>query len=202
MSHATASTVGTVVRRFLLGHGPLKRTSDRLHALSRVFVLASVVAAVSVAVVIGTALSASLHATAARQAAERHPQVATLLANAHSVDPATANGPADGQVLAPAVWAAPDGHVRTGRVPAPAGASAGSRVHIWVDRDGSVTARPLPSSDITVEVGVAAGMTALAMVSAATVLHLLAVSLIDSSRDRRWAAEWASIEPLWAGRID
>jgi hypothetical protein len=34
------------------------------------------------------------------------------------------------------------------------------------------------------------------------VLHLLAVSLIDSSRDRRWAAEWASIEPLWAGRID
>lgn len=190
----------SLVRRFLLGHGPLKRRSDRLQALSRLLLLAAVVATVPVAVATGTTLAASLHTTADRQAADRHQQVATLLADAPAVDQATAEAPADGQVLALATWAAPDGHARTGRVTAPAGSHAGSTVRIWIDRGGSVVAEPLPDSDITAEAATAGSLVAVTLPMVAALLHVFAVWLIDRSRDRRWAAEWASIEPLWAGR--
>jgi hypothetical protein len=47
---------------------------------------------------------------------------------------------------------------------------------------------------------VAGSLIALSLPSAAVVLYLFAVWGIDAARDRRWAAEWATIEPLWAGR--
>jgi hypothetical protein len=43
-------------------------------------------------------------------------------------------------------------------------------------------------------------MVALCLPSIVAILHLIAVRAIDAVRDRRWTAEWASVEPLWAGR--
>jgi hypothetical protein len=192
--------VRALVRGFLLGRGPLKRTTDRLHVLCRVLLIASVVAAVPLAVALGAGMSASLHATAARQAAERHMETATLLADAPSADPATADGPGDGMVPALAAWPGPGGHLRHGRVLAPAGASMGTAVRIWVDTRGQVTTRPLPASDVTAQVVVAGSLIALSLPSGVAVLYLFAVWMIDAARDRRWEAEWATIEPLWAGR--
>jgi hypothetical protein len=189
-----------LLRRFLLGHGPLKRTSDRLHALSRVILLASMVGAVPIAVAIGAAQSAALHETAARQAAERHLTTATLLADAPATGRNTAEGPADGQVLALATWAGRDGSRHRGQLWAPAGAPIGTAVRVWIDACGEVTSRPLPSADITAEVVVFASFIALSLPSGVAILHFFAVWAIDVARDRRWAAEWASVEPQWAGR--
>jgi len=189
-----------LLRRFLLGHGPLKRTSDRLQALSRVLLLASMIAAVPMAVAIGCAESTSLHETAARQAADRHLATATLLTDAPASDQNTAEGPADGKVLTLATWASRDGSRHRGHVPAPAGAPVGTAVRVWIDTHGAVTSHPLPASDITAEVVVLGSLIALSLPSTAAVLHLFAVCALDSARDRRWTAEWASVEPLWAGR--
>jgi hypothetical protein len=190
----------SLLRRFLLGHGPLKRTSDRLHALSRLFLLASATATLPAAVATGTAMATALHATADHQATERHQQSAILLADAPKVDQATAEAPADGRVLALATWAAPDRQLRKGHVLVPAGAPTGRVVRIWVDRAGTTTDPPLAGSDVTAEAVVAATLIGLTLPTGAAVIHVLAVRLIDRSRDRRWTAEWASIEPLWAGR--
>jgi hypothetical protein len=190
----------SLMRMFLLGSGPLKRSTDRLHVLCRVLLVLSAVAAVPIAIAVGSTMSASLHATAARQAAERHQATATLLADAPSIDQATTDAPADGQVLTSATWPGTGGHLRRGQVLAPAGAHMGTAVPVWVDSHGNVTARPLATSDITAQVVVAGSLIALSLPSAAVVLYLFAVWGIDAARDRRWAAEWATIEPLWAGR--
>jgi hypothetical protein len=190
----------TLLRRFLLGHGPLKRASDRLHALCRVVLLASCLAAVPVPVAVVSSLSAALHRTAALQAAQRQLATATLLADAPATDRNTVQGPADGQVLTLATWPARDGSLHRGQVLVPAGAPVGSAVRVWVDARGDVTSRPLPASDITSQVMVAGGMVALCLPSIVAILHLIAVRAIDAVRDRRWTAEWASVEPLWAGR--
>ena len=189
-----------LLRRFLLGHGPLKRTSDRLQAFSRLIMLASMIGAVPIAVAIGAAQSAALHATAARQAAERHLATATLLADAPATDRNTAEEPADGKVLTLATWASRDGSRHRGHVPAPAGAPVGTAVRVWIDTHGAVTSRPLPASDITAEVVVFASLIALSLPSGVAILHFFAVWAIESARDRRWTAEWASVEPVWAGR--
>jgi hypothetical protein len=150
-----------LLRRFLLGHGPLKRTSDRLHALSRLFLLAATVATVPAAVATGTTMATSLHATADSQAMARHQESAILLADAPTADQATA------------------------------GAPMGRAVPIWVDDAGNVTDPLLAASDVTAEAVVAATLIGVTLPMGATVLHLFAVRLIDFSRDRRWAAEWA-----------
>ena len=61
------------VRRFTLGSGPLKRTSDRLQALSRLVLLLAVLAVVPLAGLVGTAVSGHLHEVAASVAKERMP---------------------------------------------------------------------------------------------------------------------------------
>src|SRR5947207_1611967 len=42
----------------------------------------------------------------------------------------------------PAQWPGPDGLLRTGRVFAPAGAAAGSRVKVWINQAGEVVSPP------------------------------------------------------------
>ena len=103
-------------------------------------------------------------------------------------------------MLTLATWPARDGSLHRGQVLAPAGAPVGSAVRVWVDARGDVTSRPLPASGITSQVMVAGGMVALCLPSIVAILHLIAVRAIDAVRDRRWTAEWAAVEPLWAGR--
>jgi hypothetical protein len=183
-------------RWLLLGGGPLRRTTDRLHALSRIVVLAALLAAVPVGIVVGLALTSALHRTADAEAAARSARTATLLSDA-----GVATSPEDGDVLASAEWAGLHGRAVTGQVLAPGGAAAGSTVTVWLDRAGRITSPPLADRDIAAE-GITAGVVAgLGLPVVAGLAHLLAVSLLDRARLRRWGAEWLTVEPLWAGRI-
>lgn len=183
------------VRRLLLGAGPLKRTTDRLHALSRVVLLVAVLAAVPVGAAVGAAVSGALHATAHAQSVVRAARTATLLADA----PGTSS-PDGGGVLAPARWSGPHGRPMTGEVIAPSGDPAGSAVTVWVDRAGRITTEPLREGDIAVQASTAGVVAALALPVVVLLLHLGVVHLLDRTRLRQWSSEWESVEPLWAGR--
>jgi hypothetical protein len=182
------------VRRFTLGSGPLKRTSDRLQVLSRLLLLLTVLAVVPLAAVVGTTVSGHLHQVARQQHAERASVPATLLFDA---------GPsADGRpVPTAAVWAGADGVPRTGRVPAAGSARAGTVVRVWVDRTGALTTAPLSDGDVAADAIAAVVLgpgSALAVVALA---HVVLVTALDRRRARRWAEGWAAVEPLWrAGR--
>lgn len=183
------------IRRLLLGSGPLKRTSDRLHALSRLVVLAALLAAAPVGLAVGGTVAGLLHGVAQTQAAERTERTATLL------DDAPVASSADGgDVLARGQWQGPHGQPMTGLVLAPAGNSTGSTVPVWIDRAGRLISEPMRGSDIAVQSFTAGTVAALALLSIVLLLHLLAVHLLDRARLRRWTAEWSSVEPLWAGR--
>lgn len=184
-----------LIRRLLLGAGPLKRTTDRLHALSRVVVLIAVLAAVPVGIVVAGTVSGMLHQTAQAQTAARTERTATLL-----TDAPVASGADGGDVLARAQWRGPQGQAMTGRVLAASGAPAGSSVPVWIDRSGQITSPPMNGGDIAVQSFTAGTVAALGLPCLVLLLHLLAVQLLDRVRLRRWTAEWATVEPLWAGR--
>jgi hypothetical protein len=60
----------------------------------------------------------------------------------------------------PAEWRSPDGLLRTGRVFAPAGAKAGSRVKAWINQAGDVVAPPMQQAEIANRVELAQGLAA------------------------------------------
>jgi hypothetical protein len=181
------------LRRFTLGSGPLKRTSDRLQFLSRLVLLLAVLVVVPLSAVVGSSVSGHLHAVARQQAAVRTSVPATLLFDAATGDRAT--------TPTTAAWAGADGVPRTGAVPAPAGARAGSVVRVWVDTAGTLTTAPLGDGDIaadTIAAVVLGPGSALALLGLA---HVVLVTVLDRRRARRWAEGWAAVEPLWtAGR--
>jgi hypothetical protein len=180
-------------RRFRLGSGPLKRTSDRLQFLSRLVLLLTALAVVPLAGLVASREAGHLHEVARQQQATRASVPATLLFDA----------PAGSDATPPtaAVWAGADGVPRTGTVPAPAGARAGAVVRVWVGPSGALTTAPLGDGDIaadTVAAVVLGPGSALALVALA---HVVLVIVLDRRRARRWAEGWAAVEPLWrAGR--
>ena len=192
------SPPGRGIRRFTLGSGPLKRTSDRLEFLSRVLLTAVLLATVAIALAVATATYSGGRAEVAQEAAERQRVSARLLEDA--VAPVgSGNGVDVGR--APATWTAPSGAERSGPVPARLGAEAGSTVLVWVDRAGARTTRPLSTGDV---VGRALGAAVLTYAGIAVVAiggHLVVHRLLDRSRYRRWADEWALVGPDWTGRV-
>jgi len=192
------SPPGRGIRRFTLGSGPLKRTSDRLEFLSRVLLTAVLLATVAIALAVATATYSGGRAEVAQEAAERQRVSARLLEDA--VAPVgSGNGVDVGR--APAIWTAPSGAERSGPVPARLDAEAGSTVLVWVDRAGARTTRPLSTGDV---VGRALGAAVLTYAGIAVVAiggHLVVHRLLDRSRYRRWADEWALVGPDWTGRV-
>jgi hypothetical protein len=192
-------TTGQAIRRFTLGSGPLKRTSDRLELLARVVLTSVLLSAVAIALAVATASYTQGRSEVATQAAERRQVVAELLEDAVAEKGGAEGASPAGR--ATAVWTAPSGVERTAAISVPARARAGSTLTIWVDRDGHRTTRPLSNGDV---VGLSAG-TALLTYLVISIVAIGAYRLfrrqLDRSRSRRWAAEWAEVEPVWTGKV-
>jgi hypothetical protein len=187
------------LRRFMLGSGPLKRTSDRLEVLARVLLVCSVLTAVPIALTVASEIHARAALEAVAQTASRHQADATLLEDA----PPTEGGAESGvpESRASAVWTGPDGVERKGHVVAPAGAKAGSTVTVWLDTQGDRRKQPLSGGDIVARSVGFAVLTLLAMSGLALVAHLSFRTALNRSRLRRWAREWATVEPAWTHRV-
>jgi hypothetical protein len=99
----------------------------------------------------------------------------------------------------PARWTAPDGAARTGKIYAPAGAKAGSRVLVWVDGSGRLTDVPLRPGDVAEETALAALLTTVAVAAVLGVAGLVARWVLDRRRLAAWDARWKATGPQWTG---
>jgi hypothetical protein len=188
-----------VLRRFMSGSGPLKRASDRLEVLTRFLLVCSVLAAVPIALTVASETHAQAEQEAVAQASSRHQADATLLEDAPWVGGGSEGGVAEAG--ANASWTGPDGVEQTGEVVAPAGTKAGSTVSVWLDAQGKRTSQPLTGGDAMARsVGIAV-LTFLGLSGLALGVQLSFRIALNRGRIRRWAREWAAVEPGWTHRV-
>ncbi|CCH88203.1 conserved exported protein of unknown function [Modestobacter italicus] len=173
----------------------MARASDRIEQLARVLLVCALALTFPVTLLVASTTHARALAEGRAQSLERHQVDAVLVG-----EPVA--GPADAPRTprATAVWRGPSGAEHTGLVPVPDGTAAGATVPVWVDRAGDLTTRPLDEDGAA---GQAAGMavgTFLLVPALALGVHVVLRAALDRSRLRRWAADWAVVEPLWARR--
>jgi hypothetical protein len=191
-----ATPKGRRIRRIVLGARPLTRASDRLEVMARVVLLALLVTSLPLAFAVAVMTYSDTHLQAVEQAADRQPVNATLVADAPPlVDNGTENIVTTSR--ATAVWTTASGTKRKGAVRVRAGAVAGSTVRIWLDRAGQVTRSPLTDTDAVMRAIGHALVTVLLAAMGAFAAYGVALRTLDRSRARRWASEWAEVEPLW-----
>jgi hypothetical protein len=195
----TGTTARRVVRRFTLGAGPLKRGSDRLQCLARVLLVLTVLAALPVALAAATVAFTTAQAEASAQAAERHQTTAVLTDDATTARDSTND--ATPLYRAPVTWSGLSGERHDAVLRVPEAATSGSSITIWVDRDGKPTLRPMTAGDVSGQATVSGIVTFLGIITAAILLYEVFRSLLDRSRSRRWAADWAVTEPIWTGKV-
>jgi hypothetical protein len=189
------ATSSQVLRRFTLGSGPLKRTSDRLQFLARVLLACALVLALPVALTVATVTHSRVRSEATAQAVERH-QVRAMLQE-DAVEDSSDGGNALARSRAMAVWTGPPGMERTGLVGVPTGAEAGSTVSIWVDEHGDHVRPPLDDRDVVAQTVGTALLTYLCIALVVWAGYFGFRRALDRSRLRRWATDWAAVEPLW-----
>jgi hypothetical protein len=194
------------LRRFTLGSGPLKRRSDRLQVMGRVLLGLSIVLAPPCGVVAATATTANYEAVAAAQRAELLPTEAVLVEAAPTLTSlAGGSGDSGGStvpvVRARATWSAPDGALREGLVLVPPGTAAGAAVPVWTDRDGNLTRPPLDRAGIAGQAAAVGVLPLIGIPLAAWTLYVLLCHALDAHRERRWAQDWAAVEPEWKSRL-
>jgi hypothetical protein len=187
------------VQLFTLGSGPLKRTSDRVEFLARVVLTIVLVAAAPVALALATASSVQGRSEVLAQAADRHRVSARLLEDVSPIHDGSEGISQLGQVSA--VWTGPTGVEHTGEITAPLPAQAGSLRSIWIDRQGNRTTRPISNGDVAAR---STGIAIVVYLGTAYVVwggYRCLRGLLDLSRSRRWAAEWAVVGPQWTGKV-
>ena len=182
---------GRLWRGLWPGRNPLGRACDRVEAAFAAGLLgAFLIAAPLLALFAGQwAYGTSVRAQRAALAT-RHLVPATVLAGA----------PAQTIYCCATVrvrWTAPDGTRRTGWVPAPADAWAGSNVRVWVDRSGRRTGPPLTDSQVANRVILAAVAAPTALAIAFLGAGVLAHWVLDRRRLAAWEAEWRVTGPRW-----
>jgi hypothetical protein len=180
--------------RLLTGRNPLRRPVDRIEGVVLVALSAAFLAAVAIACIFGT------HTYQAQRAATAglRPATAVLLQDG----PAVRMGSV-GQ--AEARWFLPGGGEQSGVLttavaPDIAGATAGDRVPVWLNRSGQPAA---PPADQTVMIiyALTAGVVATAL---AGLTLLLVYALCRHALDRRrlvaWESAWNRTGPSWTNR--
>jgi hypothetical protein len=170
---------------------PLRRRCDRVEAailagLVAAFILGGSLAALAAG---RWAYDSALRTEHAGQAAE-HQVTAVLLTTAGAWSPATAQ----------ARWTAPEGIPRTGWVPAPAAAPAGTSVRVWVDAAGRPAEPPLRHFQVEGQAVMAAMAALFALAALLGGAGLLAHHVADRRRQAAWDAQWRATGPKWSRR--
>lgn len=174
---------------------PLRRRDDVLEAW--------VVLAVWAVVAVGGTLAGLVTAHAAdevfnRQRAERQPIRAVLL-NDVPQGASSAGGLSD-RAVAKVRWTAPDGSARTDTTLVDAGLKAGSRLVVWQDEQGALTAEPASPTEAAVEAGLLGVAAGLALAGIALGAGALLRWRFDRHRIDQWSKEWDVVGPQWSHR--
>jgi hypothetical protein len=171
---------------------PLRRRADVVEAW--------VVLAVWALVVVGGTVAGLLTARAAddvfaRQRLERQPVRAVLLVDV----PKTAYGlgTEDERMPGTVAWTAPDGSTRTGRTLVDTGTKAGTRVVVWLDRQGRATTKPPSAGAAAMEAGVLGTAAGCALAGAVIGAGAVARWRLEQRRLGLWDREWTTVGPRW-----
>jgi hypothetical protein len=199
MSRRDATRLARCARRLGFDRNPLRRRTDRVEAAVRLATLILLLVAVPI---LTLAVGRQADHLALRQAhAQRvadHQVTAVLLRQAPPTgvpDPYTSIQ----MTVVLARWRPPGEPARSGQVPAPAGAHAGSTVQIWIDASGAVTGPPPGPRVIAGDVCIAAITTCLVTVLLVLGSSALAQRALDRRRLRAWDVDWRVTGPLWTG---
>jgi hypothetical protein len=193
------SRLGRFTRGLGLTRNPLRRPSDRVEARVILLLLVATVLAGPV-LAWRTGVAAYRDGLATEQAEIGYTRVTgSLIAEAAtSVSDAAA---IPDTVLAEAVWTAPNGSVRTGRVPVRGGTPAGTTVTLWVDQHGWRVHPPRQHSQTMALAITLGGLVPLAMLGAVACVRRFLRRYLEGRRLAQWQYEWLLVEPRWSGRV-
>jgi hypothetical protein len=199
MSRDAGARLARCVRWLGFDRNPLRRRTDRIEAMVRLATLILLLVAVPIFTIAAgrQADHVALRHAHAQQAAD-HEVTAVLLQQAPPTgipDPYTSIQ----MTLVLARWQPPGQQDRSGPVPAPAGARAGSTVTVWVDASGAITSPPTDPRVIVGDVCMAAMVTCLVASLLVLGANALGRRALDRRRMRAWDAEWRATGPLWSG---
>ena len=184
-----------VIRGLWPDRNPLRRAHDRVEAVVVGVLVIAFLAGVPLAIFTAGRLAYNLGSrTAHAQQVSWHRVPAVLLTAA------TRSAHGSSRSNARARWAASDGTRRTGMVPAPAGARAGSTIMVWVDATGRVTARPMQRSQVWALVAEVTMLTFVLIGLMLLCVGRMARYILDRRRLAAWDADWRTTEPQWTGR--
>jgi hypothetical protein len=127
---------------------------------------------------------------------ERHPVPAVLVESTAGAA-LTGEGTAPEQVRAKVRWSASDGSTRTARALVDPGHRAGSKVVIWTDSQGQLTAEPPTEGAAAVEASLLGIGAALAFAGLTFAAGRLARWRLDLGRYEQWGREWDTVGPQW-----
>jgi hypothetical protein len=169
-------------RRF--DRNPLRRASDRAESAALIGLLAAFGAgAPVVAAVCGGFVHGIAERNMAVEQAARYQVTARVLS-------AAIPSPFDPVPEPSASWTAPNGRPVTGDVPVSIGTTVGTRVPIWVTRDGRLTSAPLDPSQVAEQADNAEVLAVIVYAAALGGLGLLGRRALDRRRMAAWDAEW------------
>jgi hypothetical protein len=199
MSRQEGTRRARCVRWLGFDRNPLRRRTDRIEAVIRLITLILLLVVVPiVTLAVGRqADHVALRHARALQATD-HEVTAVLLQQAPPTgipDPYTSIQ----MTLVLARWQPPGQPARSGPVPAPAGARAGSTLTVWVDAAGAVTSPPTDPRVIAGDVCIAGVVTCMAASLLVLGANALGRRALDRRRMRAWDAEWRATGPLWSG---
>ncbi|WP_369029777.1 MULTISPECIES: Rv1733c family protein [Streptomyces] len=132
----------------------------------------------------------------ARQRAERQSVRAVLLDDV--LVSTTAVGVTSDRRTTSVRWTAPDGSARTGRTLVDTGRKAGSRVTVWQDGQGRLTAAPRSSTEAAIESGFLGAAAAAGLAGLVFGAGAVARSQLDRRRVDGWGREWDQVGPEWS----
>jgi hypothetical protein len=178
----------------MTGRNALRRPVDRIEAAVLVALSAAFGAAVVLAGISGT------HTYLVQRAAMAglRPAAAVLLQDGPAAGPGRA-----GQ--AEARWSVPGSGARSGvlttvTAPGIAGAAAGARIPIWLNRLGQLAAPPAGQAIMVIYALVAGAITAVLAGLALLLAYALCRLALDRRRLAAWESAWAWTGPSWTIR--
>ena len=192
-----ATTMWTrTARRLGLDHNPLRRRWDLIDGW---LLPAAIVAFLVLGPLAGTVAGLWVHAenVAVQRVDKSWHQVSAVLLEPVPGPLFSGNGANSWLVWSPARWVA-GGHPRTGDVPAPAGASAGTAVTVWLNRAGKVQTPPLTAAGARNRILIAVMFALAGLTALLTVAAVAARWALDRKRIASWEAGWLSVGPQWS----
>ncbi|MGA5710487.1 hypothetical protein ACPCK8_29145 [Streptomyces cellulosae] len=171
-------------------NNPLRRRDDIVEAWLVLTVGALIAVGGTVA---GLVTAHAADEVFARQRAERYSVRAVLLTDV----PRSKAGLTSDKISARVRWTELDGSVHTDKTLVDTGRKAGSRIVVWTDGLGEITAEPPTPTEAAVEAGFLATGAALAFAGMAFGAGALARWRLDQRRINQWGREWDQVGPQW-----